>query len=186
MIPYGYKIENGQAILDPEAASKVKDFFQFYLEGLPVSPACLAARVDRAPHSSWKILEDRRYLGDDFYPPLIDRDTFEAVQRERALRNHNPPDQVHYEVLPGVVPTTFKMKHVAFLPQNAALIPQLLYDCIQSYQGELPPMEADERERLLYHISFALETLPDAPITVDQTPTPSDLRHPAVPAAIPP
>lgn len=170
MIPYGYKIENGQAIPDPETAPKVKAFFENYMEGLPVAPACLAAKVERAPHSSWKILEDRRYMGDDFYPRIIDPEVFEAVQRERALRNHNPPDQVHYEVLPGIVPTTFKMKHVSFLPQNAALIPQLFYDCIQSCQGELPPMDADERERLLYHISFALETLPDVPITVDQTP----------------
>ena len=171
MIPYGYKIVNGYAIADPETAPKVKAFFKNYLEGLPVGPACIAAKVEREPHSSWKILEDRRYLGDEFYPPLIDRDVFEAVQKERAARNHNPPDQVHYEVLPGVVPITFKMKHIAFLPQNATLIPQLLYDCIQPFEGELPGLDPEERERLLYHISFSLETLPEAPITVDQTPS---------------
>ena len=34
MIPYGYKIENGYAIADPETAPKVKAFFKNYLEGL--------------------------------------------------------------------------------------------------------------------------------------------------------
>lgn len=166
MTPYGYKIENGHAVLDPEAAPKVRSFFRHYLSGLPVSPACIAAKVDREPHSSWKLLVDRRYLGDDFYPQLIDRETFEAVQRERAKRNHNPPDQVHYELVPGVVATNFRMKYVQFLPQNVGLIPQLLYDCIQPVNGNLPSLDSDERERLLYHISFAMETLPDAPIVV--------------------
>ena len=47
MTPYGYKIEQGHAVLDPDAAPKVKAFFRHYLDGLPVEPACIAAKVDR-------------------------------------------------------------------------------------------------------------------------------------------
>ena len=170
MIPYGYRIENGYARLDPETAPKVKAFFRFYLEGLAVVPACQAAKVDRAPHSSWAILEDRRYIGDDFYPQIIDPEIFEAVQRERLARNHNSPDQVHYELVPGVVATAFKMKPVNYLPQNGELIPQFLYDRIEGYQGvgQGEQLTDDERERILYHISFALDTLPETAIVTDR------------------
>ena len=31
--PFGYRIENGKAIIDSEAAEKVKKLFQYYLSG---------------------------------------------------------------------------------------------------------------------------------------------------------
>lgn len=169
MTPYGYKIEQGHAVLDPDAAPKVKAFFRHYLDGLPVEPACIAAKVDRVPHSSWKLLTDKRYMGDDFYPPIIDRDTFERVQEERKLRNHNPAQSVHYELLPGAVATNFRMKRVNCLPQNVKLIPQVLYDCIQPYAGRQDGdgLDPDERERLLFHIGYAMDLMPEAPVVTD-------------------
>ena len=170
MTPYGYKIENGHAVLDPEKAPQVMAYFRYYLDGLPVTPACQAAGVERAPHSSWKILEDRRYMGDDFYPQLIDPETFNAVQEQRRLRNHNSPDQIHYQIVPGVVAKNFQMKHVSFLPQNPALIPQHLYNCIQICAGgEGLILDEQERERLLFHVGYALEMVPDVAITVEES-----------------
>lgn len=170
MTPYGYRIENGRAVLDPEKAPQVMAFYRHYLEGLPVGPACIAAKVERDPHSSWKLLEDRRYMGDDFYPQLISPEIFNAVQEQRKLRNHNPPDQPRNEILPGVVATHFSMKHVGFLPQNAKLIPQLLYDNIQiSAHEDGRTLDPEERERLLFHIGYALDMAPDAPMTVEET-----------------
>ena len=163
MTPYGYKIEHGYAVLDPETAPKVKAFFRHYLEGLPVAPACQAAGVEREPHSSWKLLEDRRYLGDDFYPQMIDPEIFEAVQIERKQRNHNSPDQVHYENLPGIVLTQFQMKRANQLPKDMSMFPQLIYNCIEPFSStkreEGRCITPEERERLSNYISFAMNTM---------------------------
>ena len=59
---------------------------------LPDFPPCSrlissACRVTAATHSEIKrILQNRRYLGDDVYPRIIDDETFNAVQDEQRRR----------------------------------------------------------------------------------------------------
>ena len=72
-------------------------------------------------------------------------------------------------MVPGVVATHFSMKHVGVLPQNAKLIPQLLYDNIQiSPYEDGKTLDPEERERLLFHIGYALEVTPEAPMTMEE------------------
>ena len=48
-------------------------------------------------HTSVKnLLQHKRYLGDDFYPAIIDQETFEAVESERLRRLTNSPIK-HYK-----------------------------------------------------------------------------------------
>ncbi|WP_373844785.1 recombinase [Clostridium sp.] len=85
-IPYGYSIENGKALIDEEKANKVKNLFLGYLRGLSLLAAAKEAGIDTYHGTAGKMLRNRRYLGDDYYPAIIDRDTFEKAEAERIKR----------------------------------------------------------------------------------------------------
>lgn len=92
-IPLGYKIQNGKAEIMPPDARIVKAVFQAYLKGVSTNSIAKELTNQKVPNAnhkfSWnhgsvgKILENQKYLGDDFYPQLIDNETFRRAQRMR-------------------------------------------------------------------------------------------------------
>jgi len=111
-IPFGYQIIDGKAEIMPETAKVVRTVFQEYLTGIST---CKIAKnlteqgVLNASHKlSWnhgsvgKLLENRKYTGDEFYPPLIDTEIFEQVQCRRE-------EQVK-KLGRGVQPNSFRNK----------------------------------------------------------------------------
>lgn len=94
--PLGYHIQNGKAEIDPEAAKLVQEVFATYLAGTStyrIAKDFAQRGILNASHTpSWnhgsigKILENRKYIGDEFYPPLIEQSIFEQVQIRRKQR----------------------------------------------------------------------------------------------------
>lgn len=85
-IPYGYRIENGVAVIDERAAKQVQCTFENYLNGDSLIKAAENAGI-KGNHGSIKLmLQNRRYLGDGFYPPIISEETFDAAAGERESR----------------------------------------------------------------------------------------------------
>lgn len=85
-VPYGYRIENGKAVIDEEKAEKVKKLYKAYLSGLAYVPAAEAAGLKLYHTGAKKMMQNKHYLGDDFYPAIIDNETFEAAEAERIKR----------------------------------------------------------------------------------------------------
>jgi len=84
--PYGYTINNGNAIIVEREAEQVKEMFSCYLTGFSLTEVAKATGISK-PHSSiGKMLRNRRYVGDGLFPPLIDEDTFQKVEVERLRR----------------------------------------------------------------------------------------------------
>lgn len=84
-IPYGYRIENGKAVIDETAAGQVRRLFENYLSGDSLKKAAENAGIT-GNHGTIKLmLQNRRYTGDDFYPPIISDEMFNATAEE--LRN---------------------------------------------------------------------------------------------------
>jgi len=95
-MPIGYKLVDGKIQLDEPKAAVVKRIFADYLSG--VSTSALAKRLTEMAFpnannkASWnhgsigKILENVKYLGDEFYPQMIDAERFEQVQKRRKER----------------------------------------------------------------------------------------------------
>ena len=87
-VPYGYRIEDGKALADEVAAEKLKSFFNEYL----VCGSMLG-----------RMRKNRVYLGTDFYPRLIDDDTFQKAQELRGevarklgrIHEHRPKEKAH-------------------------------------------------------------------------------------------
>ena len=74
-IPYGYKIENGMAVIDEKEAAVVREFFDCYISGLVLMAAAEKVGLRLYHGSTGRILRNVKYLGDDYYPAIIDRKT---------------------------------------------------------------------------------------------------------------
>ena len=85
-IPYGYRIENGVAVIDEGQAEQVRTLFSGYLSGLALVPAAEAAGLTLFHSGAKRILQNEHYLGDDFYPAIIDSETFEKARVEKRKR----------------------------------------------------------------------------------------------------
>lgn len=95
-MPIGYKLVDGKIQFDEAKAAAVKKIFSNYLSG--TSTFALAKQLTQMgfPNAnnkaSWnhgsigKILENVKYLGDEFYPQIIDAEVFEQVQKRRQER----------------------------------------------------------------------------------------------------
>lgn len=84
--PYGYVIKNGKAVIDERAAAQIRELFHAYLSGLSLSDSAKEVGIKRYHASITKMLTNKQYVEDGFYPRIIDNDTFEKVQTERLRR----------------------------------------------------------------------------------------------------
>lgn len=84
--PFGYRIKNGKAVIDIEAAEQIKTLFEFYLSGDSLTTAAKKVGIKAFHAGIGRMLRNMRYLGDDYYPTIIDSDTFTAAEAERIRR----------------------------------------------------------------------------------------------------
>lgn len=85
--PYGYRIENGIAVIDEAAAAQVQKLYKNYLSGLSLTNAAKEAGLDLLHSGAKRMMRNRHYLGDNFYPAIIDKDSFDAVEVELSKRS---------------------------------------------------------------------------------------------------
>ena len=81
--PFGYKIENGIAVIDQPAADKLRQLYKNYLSGMSLSKAASAAGIKTYHGTAKRLMETAHYLGDSFYPAIIDKGTYQKAQEER-------------------------------------------------------------------------------------------------------
>ncbi|MEA4830608.1 MAG: recombinase [Enterococcus thailandicus] len=84
--PYGYRIENGKAVIDVEKSEQISLLFKAYLSGDSLATAAKKAGIKAFHAGIGNILKNKRYIGDDFYPAIIDKGVFEATEKERMNR----------------------------------------------------------------------------------------------------
>lgn len=92
-MPLGYKIVDGKVIFDDEKAAVIKKIFEEYHKGSSLHAIAKeltnAGFLNANNKPNWnhgsvgKILQNIKYVGDDFYPQMIDKETFESVQKRR-------------------------------------------------------------------------------------------------------
>lgn len=95
-MPIGYRLVDGKIQLDEPKAAVVKKIFEDYLSGASTSAIAKQLTEMAFPNAnnkaSWnhgsigKILENVKYLGDEFYPQMIGAELFEQVQKRRKER----------------------------------------------------------------------------------------------------
>lgn len=100
---FGYEFKKMQIIIIEEEAEIIKQIFTSYQEGLSTSK--IAKKLNQQDirykddTSEWNrgnvscILKDKTYLGDDDYPQIIDRETFDKVHKLMARKAHKIPEK---------------------------------------------------------------------------------------------
>ena len=81
-IPYGYRIENGAAVIVPEEAAQIRLIFQNYIAGMSLQSAARAAGHPMAHSTVRRMLQRKCYLGDAFYPAILDKETYARANAE--------------------------------------------------------------------------------------------------------
>ena len=115
-IPFGYKMEQGEIVLHTEEADIVRGIYNHYIDGCSYNAITKRLNDDGIqyhPGAVWnkhmvkRILESRRYLGEQGYPPIIPAADFDAVTERKAEnpqcrpKQRNPKDiRADYRILP--------------------------------------------------------------------------------------
>lgn len=95
---YGYKFENGIIVVNKGEAKIVKKVFNDYINGcslLNIANQLTKKKIDYLPNlSNWnknkikRIIEDKRYLGNDKYPQIIEYQLFNLANNTRVQRDN--------------------------------------------------------------------------------------------------
>lgn len=85
-IPYGYRIEDGKAVVDEIQAEQVRTFFKEYISGKALKVAAETVGLKIFHGSAGRMLRNTHYLGDDYYPAIIDQELFDKAEEERQSR----------------------------------------------------------------------------------------------------
>lgn len=85
-IPYGYRIRNGMAVIEPQEAENIRTFTRLYLEGQSIKNAASMASLSVSATTANHMLKNPVYLGDDYYPAILERDVFDQLAQEREKR----------------------------------------------------------------------------------------------------
>lgn len=96
-IPFGWKYENGKKVLDEREADVLRNMYRDYLQGNSLAASVRLLELLKIEYQDGKtdwnksrvrrLLSDKRYLGTEEYSPIIDRKTFEAVQKKLKEAN---------------------------------------------------------------------------------------------------
>lgn len=109
---FGYKIVDGRAVIHEKDAGKVRLLYKGYLSGLSYIDAAKAVGLDLHASSVKMLMRNAHYTGDDFYPEIIDRTTFDAAERERLRRCSvlGKKEGQSKEQAPGTAPQHFSFR----------------------------------------------------------------------------
>lgn len=84
--PYGYKIVNGKAVIDEDKAAVLRKICDNYLSGMSYVAAAADAGITMKHRGVKRLLQNKKYLGDDFYPAIFMQETLDKIEAERQKR----------------------------------------------------------------------------------------------------
>ena len=85
---YGYTIRDGKLEVQEKEAENIRKTFKNYLAGNALIKSADLAGLKKNSSSVKRILTNKKYLGNDIYPKIIDRESFEKagqMLKERAV-----------------------------------------------------------------------------------------------------
>ncbi len=82
-VPYGYVIENGRAKIDETSACKLRILFEEYIECKSMRSAAVKAQIKKTHSVIGRLIKNKVYLGTEYYPQIIDEETFNKAQELR-------------------------------------------------------------------------------------------------------
>lgn len=84
--PYGYKIESGKAVIVEEQAEKIRRVCENYLGGMSFVAAAADVGLTMNHCGVKRMIQNKRYLGDNFYPAILTKEIATKIEEERVRR----------------------------------------------------------------------------------------------------
>ena len=96
-LPYGYCCKDGVIVTEPRESKVLKRIFAAYLDGssmLTIAEQLNREKIEyRDGVTGWNkgrlkhLIDNTKYLGTEVYPPIIDQETYEKIQKTKHGRN---------------------------------------------------------------------------------------------------
>ena len=164
--PFGYKMEFGEIVPQPQEAETVRSIYLQYLAGASFKQLAEQLQTEDVPYDvdkPWnknmvaRILEDDRYVGEKYFPALIPTEQFHAAQERRKEMcpeyKQTPAQKELRKLCGGIVPDSVARKVLKILNQVAD-DPQLI-----KIESSGVPTTEDIRQRRL-ELDKLLQTTP--------------------------
>lgn len=84
--PYGYRIVSGKAVIDDQEAANLRKICENYLSGMSFVKAAADVGITMKHCGVKHMIQNKRYLGDDFYPAILTEETARRIEEERLRR----------------------------------------------------------------------------------------------------
>lgn len=84
--PYGYDIVDGKAVVNEEKAEQIRKICENYLGGMSFMAAANEVGLSMSHCGVKRMIQNERYLGDDFYPAILTKDLADQIEKERLRR----------------------------------------------------------------------------------------------------
>lgn len=110
-IPFGYKIVDGCAVIDETAVSQLKGIYEGYFAGKSLVVAAKDVGLECTHAVVARMLSNRKYLGTDYYPQIIEEELIDRFLEERNKRagKLGRLDRIKVKEVPKI-PTEFIFK----------------------------------------------------------------------------
>ena len=128
--PFGYKMEFGEIVPQPQEAETVRSIYLQYLAGASFKQLAERLQTEDVPYDGdkpWnknmvaRILEDDRYIGEKHFPALIPTEQFHAAQERRKEMHpeykQTPAQKELRRLCGGTVPDSVARKVLKILNQ---------------------------------------------------------------------
>ena len=132
--PFGYKMEFGEIVPQPQEAETVRSIYLQYLAGASFKQLAERLQTEDVPYDGdkpWnknmvaRILEDDRYIGEKHFPALIPTEQFHAAQERRKEMHpeykQTPAQKELRRLCGGIVPDSVARKVLKILKCIGAL-----------------------------------------------------------------
>ena len=137
MTPYGYRIQNAEALVIETERQKLITFFQMFISGTSLTRCVKESGIERKAPTCKAMLSNRVYLGTDYYPPIIPASLFMGAQIELKRRKDRRKPVQKERYLPSV-PVQTRFMIAADTGQAG---PDPLQDAVRLYERIIPDPE---------------------------------------------
>lgn len=132
--PYGYDIIGGKAVVNEEQASNIHKICENYLGGMSFISAAADVGLTMSHCGVKRMIQNKKLLGDDFYPAILMEETArhiedERVRREKALGRDK---KGHKKVEKAKGHTAFSISRVPIKYDNPIKQAEYAYSLVQS------------------------------------------------------
>lgn len=107
--PYGYDIIGGKAVVNEEQADIIRNICKNYLSGMSMIAAAKEAGVTMTHSRVKHLLQNKRYLGDDFYPAILTEELAQVFEEERLKRDAAYKGVRYRRKVDIQIPNSFRM-----------------------------------------------------------------------------